>query len=94
MLENYQYLISLLIVGFLSMLYLWKKGVLKEVLKTIPVFIIIGIIWDSLGVRLKWWEMKKVIGIYFIGLPLEEYLFFIFVPMMVISVYLHFKKTK
>ena len=53
----------------------------------------IGVIWDQISIRAGIWSFSEdeVIG-YIFGMPIEEYLFMIFVPLLVINVYLLVEK--
>ena len=45
--------------------------------------------WDLVGARLGHWgyEQSRIVGVHFLGLPLEEYLFFIVVPLCGVLAY-------
>lgn len=61
---------------------------LKNLAISLFILFIIGVIWDQISVRLGIWNFsdEKIIGNLF-GIPIEEYIFFIFVPLLVIAVY-------
>ncbi len=61
---------------------------LKNLAISLFILFIIGVIWDQISVRLGIWSFsdEKIIGNLF-GIPIEEYIFFIFVPLLVITVY-------
>ncbi len=61
---------------------------LKNLVISLFILFIIGVIWDQISVRLGIWSFsdEKIIGNLF-GIPIEEYIFFIFVPLLVITVY-------
>jgi len=52
------------------------------------ILFIIGVIWDQISVRMGIWSFSqdKIVGNLF-GMPVEEYLFMVFVPLLVITVY-------
>ena len=66
---------------------------LKNLLISLLILFIIGFIWDQISVRLGIWSFsdEKIIGTLF-GIPIEEYIFFIFVPVLVITVYTFINK--
>lgn len=66
-----------------------KKIVLKHLLASLCILFIIGVVWDQFSVRAGIWSFSEdeIIG-NFLGMPIEEYLFMIFVPLLVINVYL------
>ena len=61
----------------------------RTLLPALLVLFIIAIIWDQISVRLGIWSFSQdeIVGS-FLGLPIEEYLFFIFVPLLSINIYL------
>jgi lycopene cyclase domain-containing protein len=77
------------IIPSLVLLYLLRDRInLKNLVISLFILFIIGIIWDQVSVRLGIWSFSqdKILGNLF-GIPIEEYLFIIFVPLLVISVY-------
>lgn len=50
---------------------------------------VVFVAWDVLGARLGHWDYvsDRIVGIGFAGLPLEEYLFFVVVPICAILTY-------
>ncbi len=70
--------------------YLNRKRIhLKSLGVALLILFLIAILWDQLSVRLGLWvfSQDEIIGNLF-GLPIEEYLFFIFVPLLSINIYL------
>ena len=61
----------------------------RTLLLALLILLVIAIVWDQLSVRLGIWSFsqQEIVGS-FLGLPIEEYLFFIFVPLLSINVYL------
>ena len=88
----YQYIGLMLvfaIIPSLILLYLLRDRInFKNLLISLFILFIIGVIWDQISVRMGIWSFSndKIIGNLF-GIPIEEYLFFIFVPLLVITVY-------
>jgi len=77
------------VIPSLILLYLLRKNInFKNLMVSIIVLFIIGVIWDQISVRMSIWSFSqnKIIGNLF-GLPIEEYLFMIFIPLLVITVY-------
>jgi lycopene cyclase domain-containing protein len=66
---------------------------LKILLLSLFILFLIAILWDQLSVRLGLWSFSQneIIGSLF-GLPIEEYLFFIFVPLLSVNIYLLIEK--
>ena len=92
MLENYYYLLLMLffalIPSIILLFVLRKKIKIKSLALSLFILFIIGVIWDQISVRLGIWSFSedKIIGNLF-GIPIEEYIFVIFVPLLVITVY-------
>jgi len=88
----YYYIILMTIfavIPSLILLYILRNRInLKNLGISLFILFIIGVIWDQISVRLGIWSFsdEKIIGNLF-GIPIEEYIFFIFVPLLVISVY-------
>ncbi len=88
----YNYIILMTIfavIPSLILLYILRNRInLKNLVISLFILFIIGVIWDQISVRMGIWSFseEKIIGNLF-GIPIEEYIFFIFVPLLVISVY-------
>lgn len=77
------------IVPSLVLLYILRDRInFKNLGISIFILFIIGVIWDQISVRLGIWSFSQdmIVGNLF-GMPIEEYLFIIFVPLLVITVY-------
>lgn len=87
-----QYLLSLLVVELVG-LYLCERNKCFNspihALKIYSIFLIIGVIWDSVAVYIGWWSFNSeyLIGPHFGLLPIEEILFIIIIPTFVIGIY-------
>jgi len=88
----YYYIILMIIfavIPSLILLFILRNRInLKNLGFSLFVLFIIGVLWDQISVRLGIWSFsdEKIIGNLF-GIPIEEYIFFIFVPLLVITVY-------
>ena len=77
------------IIPSLILLYLVRDRInFKNLAISLFILFIIGVLWDQISVRLGIWSFSegKIIGNLF-EIPIEEYLFIIFVPLLVITVY-------
>jgi lycopene cyclase domain-containing protein len=77
------------IIPSLILLYMNRdKWHWKNLGLTLMILFFIGVIWDQISIRAGIWYFSEdeVIG-YLFGMPIEEYLFMIFVPLLVINVY-------
>jgi len=92
MLENYYYILFMLIFAVIPsiilLVILRDRIVIKNLAISLIVLFIIGVIWDQISVRLGIWSFSqdKIIGNLF-EIPFEEYIFIIFVPILSIMVY-------
>lgn len=85
-----QLLCIFVIVPNIILLYLNRKKIhLKSLSVALFVLFLIAILWDQLSVRMGLWSFSQneILGSLF-GLPIEEYLFFLFVPLLSINIYL------
>lgn len=95
--ENYYYigfmLIFAIIPSIILLIILRDKIKVKNLVVSLFILFIIGLIWDQISVRLGIWSFSenKIIGNLF-GIPIEEYIFIIFVPLLVITVYTFINK--
>jgi lycopene cyclase domain-containing protein len=90
----YEYLIWLLIFVILPFIILWIWK-FRDLIKYKKVFflatigsLIFSIPWDVISVRENIWYFRKphILGIWLFGLPIEEYLFIIFVTLLFSSI--------
>jgi len=77
------------IIPSIVLLYILRNSInLKNLGISLFILFIIGVLWDQISVRMGIWSFseEKIIGNLF-GIPIEEYIFFVFVPLLVITVY-------
>jgi len=85
-----QLLCIFVLVPNIILLYLNRKRIhLKTLGIALVLLFIIAVVWDQLSVRMGLWvfSQDEMIGNLF-GLPVEEYLFFLFVPLLCINIYI------
>ena len=85
-----QLLCIFVLVPNIILLYLNRKKIhLKTLGIALVLLFIIAVVWDQLSVRMGLWvfSQDEMIGNLF-GLPIEEYLFFLFVPLLCINIYI------
>lgn len=83
------------IIPSLILLYLLRDRInFKNLAISLFILFVLGVIWDQISVRLGLWSFSddKIIGNLF-GIPIEEYIFIIFVPLLVITVYTLINKS-
>jgi lycopene cyclase domain-containing protein len=85
-----QLLFLFVIIPNIFLLYLNRKKIhLKSLGLALVILFLIAVLWDQVSVRVGLWifSQNEIVGNLF-GLPIEEYLFFIFVPLLSINIYL------
>jgi lycopene cyclase domain-containing protein len=78
------------IIPNIILLYLNRKRIqLKSLGVALIILFVIAVLWDQLSMRMGLWvfSQDEILGNLF-GLPIEEYLFFLFVPLLSINIYL------
>jgi lycopene cyclase domain-containing protein len=97
MIENYYYILLMLIFAVIPsiilLIFLRDRIKIKNLSISIIILFIIGVIWDQISVRLGIWSFSndKIIGNLF-GIPIEEYIFIIFVPILSIAIFTFINK--
>lgn len=77
------------IIPSLILLYILRDRInMRNLAVALFILFVVGIIWDQIAVRLGIWgfSQDKILG-NILGIPIEEYLFIIFVPLLVITIY-------
>jgi lycopene cyclase domain-containing protein len=85
-----QLLCVFVILPNIILLYLNRKQInLRTLLLSLLLLFLVGVVWDQLSVRMGLWSFSQdeILGNLF-GLPIEEYLFFLFVPLLCINIFL------
>jgi len=85
-----QLLCLFVVVPNIILLYLNRKNIRLKVLSiALLILFIIAVLWDQVSVRMGLWtfSQSEILGNLF-GLPIEEYLFFLFAPLLSINIYL------
>jgi len=87
-----EYLISIILLSIIpsAIILFYKRNLIKPMLKVIPIVFVTGVLWDYLAVSRGWWSYAGrpyMLGISFIGVPLEDYLFIIFASMTIICLW-------
>lgn len=93
----YLYLALLVIFAIIPniiLLYLNRKEIVwKTLLFSLFILFLLAVIWDQISVRMGIWSFSptEIVGSVF-GLPIEEYIFFLCVPLLSINIYVLIKK--
>jgi lycopene cyclase domain-containing protein len=88
-------LIVFVVIPNIILFYLNRKQLhLKTLFLSLLILFIIAVIWDQVSVRMGVWSFSQdeIVGS-LLGLPVEEYVFFIFVPLLSINIYLLVEKA-
>jgi len=83
------------VIPNIILFYLNRKQLhLKTLFLSLLILFIIAVIWDQVSVRMGIWSFSQdeIVGS-LLGLPVEEYVFFIFVPLLSINIYLLVEKA-
>ena len=66
-----------------------RRYLLRKITKAIPVALVLGILWDYIAIERGWWSYGKefLLGPSILGIPIEDFLFFIVVPAGAVAVY-------
>ncbi len=89
-----EYLIVMLIFTLPLIAFAVFKRRFKALASAAVVGLVIGVPWDTISagfLRTWFWNEDQMIGVWMAYLPLEEYLFMVLVPMMLIGGALLFK---
>ncbi len=90
----FEYLIIMLIFTLPFISYAAYRKRFKALLLSAIMGLVIGVPWDTLSAcyfNTWYWKEDTLIGVWVGGLPLEEYLFMVLVPMMLMGGALIFK---
>lgn len=83
----YTYLATIVFWGAIAFALLYRAQALRKAAVTIIVLYPIGYIWDWYTLHVGVFDIKLRIGIDVLGIPLEEHLFIVVVPALVIAVH-------
>ena len=92
MIENFYYILLMIVFAIIPsviLLFLLRDRIkIKNLAISLLILFIVGVIWDQISVRIGIWSFSqdKIIGNLF-GIPIEEYIFIIFVPVLAIMIF-------
>ncbi len=84
---RYTYLATELFWGAIAALLVRRSGAERRALRTVLVLYPLGYLWDRYTLEVGVFEIPLRTGIEIAGIPLEEHLFMLVVPSMVIGVH-------
>ena len=83
----YTYLASEAVFGAVAFLLLYRADALEEAAETIAVLYPVGYLWDWYTLAIGVFEIHRRTGIELLGIPIEEHLFIVVVPALVLGVH-------
>lgn len=83
----YTYLVTIVLWGSVAGLLLWHADALRKAGKTIVAVYPIGYVWDWYSLHIGIFDIILRTGIDVLGIPLEEHLFIIVVPALVLGIH-------
>lgn len=86
-LGQYTYLATIVFWGSIAFVLLYRLGLLRKAALTIVALYPIGYVWDWYTLHVGVFDIILHVEVYVAGIPLEEHLFIIAVPALVIAVH-------
>jgi lycopene cyclase domain-containing protein len=83
----YTYLLTELVWGSVAIVLLWDAGAFRKAARTIVVLYPIAFVWDWYTLTVGVFEIPLRTGIDLLGIPIEEHVFMVVVPALVIGVH-------
>ena len=84
---RFTYLVTIIFWGSVAGILLWRAGAFRRAGKTILVLYPIGYLWDWYTLHVGVFDIILRTGIDVFGIPLEEHLFIIVVPALVLGIH-------
>jgi len=84
---RYTYLVTELFWGTIAALLVRRSGAERRALRTVIVLYPLGYLWDRYTLEAGVFEIPLRTGVDVAGIPLEEHLFMLVVPSMVIGIH-------
>lgn len=81
----YTYLATELLWGTIAVSLVLYAGVVRAAVRTTAVLYPFGYIWDWYTLEVGVFEIPLRTGVMFLGIPVEEHLFMLVVPLMVVG---------
>ena len=83
----YTYLATEVLWGSVAAVLLWRAGAFRRAARTVAVLYPFALVWDWYTLEVGVFAIPLRTGIEFLGVPLEEHLFMVIVPAMVVGTY-------
>ncbi|MDQ2072837.1 lycopene cyclase domain-containing protein [Haloarcula sp. H-GB4] len=83
----YTYLVTEVVWGTVALVLLWRARALRMAAKTIVVLYPIAYVWDWYTLTVGVFAIKLRTGVDFLGIPIEEHIFMIVVPALILGIH-------
>jgi lycopene cyclase domain-containing protein len=82
---SYTYLVSEVVFGALAFALLYRANALRRAAVTIAALYPLAYVWDWYTLTIGVFEIQLRTGVEFLGIPVEEHLFIVVVPALVLG---------
>lgn len=83
----YSYLVSEFVFGTIGLALCLRAAALRRAIRTIAVLYPVAYFWDWYTLEIGIFEITLRTGVDFLGIPIEEHIFMVVVPLLVIGVH-------
>ncbi|MFB6218737.1 MAG: lycopene cyclase domain-containing protein [Halobacteriaceae archaeon] len=83
----YTYLASEVVFGAAALALLYRARALRRAARTVAVLYPVGFLWDWYTLEIGVFAIRLRTGVELLGIPVEEHLFIVVVPALVIGVH-------
>ncbi|NEU55974.1 lycopene cyclase domain-containing protein [Halorussus sp. MSC15.2] len=90
---QYTYLLTEVVWGTVAVGLLYRAGALVQAARTIGALYPIAYVWDWYTLRIGVFEIPLRTGVELLGIPIEEHLFMVVVPALVLGIHETLRKT-
>ena len=90
----YTYLASEVVFGAVALALLHRASALREAAVTIAVLYPVGYAWDWYTLAIGVFEIRLRTGVDLLGIPIEEHLFIVVVPALVLGVHATLRRRR
>lgn len=83
----YTYLVTEIVWGALAVALLYRAAAFRQAVRTVLVLYPIAYVWDWYTLEVGVFAIRLRTGIEFLGIPIEEHIFIVVVPALVLGVH-------
>ena len=84
---EYTYLVTEVVWGTVAVGLLYRAGAIVQAARTIAVLYPIAYLWDWYTLRIGVFAIPLRTGVEFLGIPIEEHIFMVVVPALVLGIH-------